>query len=310
MSDSIKIFAPATVANVSCGFDIFGLAVDNPGDEVILSKRTDDKIVIQSITGDEGKLTKDPEKNTVTVPILRYLDKLQNKQGFDVILNKKMPLGSGLGSSSASSVAGVFAANQLLNNPLTANDLLPFSMEGERVACGAAHADNVAPALLGGFVIIRSYEPLDFIKINTPDELFVSIVHPDLEVNTKDARIILRQEAILKKIIAQTGNVAGMVAGLMSSNYGLIGRSMKDYLVEPNRAILIPYFNEVKDAALKAGALGASISGAGPSIFAFSQGRETAEIVGQKMKSVFESADIKTNLFVSGVNQNGPRILD
>ena len=220
-----------------------------------------------------------------------------------------MPLGSGLGSSSASSVAGVFAANELLDKPLEINALLPFSMEGERVACGAAHADNVAPALLGGFVIIRSYDPLDFIKINTPDELFVSIVHPDLEVNTKDARIILRQEAILKKIIAQTGNVAGMVAGLMTSNYGLIGRSMQDYLVEPNRAILIPYFNEVKEAALNTGALGASISGAGPSIFAFSEGRETAEKVGQAMKTIFESAGIKTNLFVSGVNQNGPRIL-
>ncbi|MFT5886869.1 MAG: homoserine kinase [Psychromonas sp.] len=309
MPESIKIFAPATVANVSCGFDIFGLAVDNPGDEVILTKRNDDQIIITEITGDEGKLTLDPEKNTVTVPILKYLEKLQIKQGFDVILNKKMPLGSGLGSSSASSVAGVFAANELLNKPLSIGDLLPFSMEGERVACGAAHADNVAPALLGGFVIIRSYEPLDFIKINTPENLYVSIVHPDLEVNTKDARIILRQEAILKKIIAQTGNVAGMVAGLMTSNYGLIGRSMKDYLIEPNRAILIPYFNEVKEAALNAGALGASISGAGPSIFAFSEGIETAEKVGQEMKVIFESANIKTNLFVSGVNQNGPRIL-
>lgn len=298
------------MANVSCGFDIFGLAVDNPGDEVILTKRSDDKIVIQEITGDEGKLTYDPEKNTVSVPILRYLDKIQNKTGFDIVLNKKMPLGSGLGSSSASSVAGVFAANELLNKPLNISDLLPFSMEGERVACGAAHADNVAPALLGGFVIIRSYEPLDFIKINTPDELYVSIVHPDLEVNTKDARIILRQEAILKKIIAQTGNVAGMVAGLMSSNYGLIGRSMTDYLVEPNRAILIPYFNEVKQAALETGALGASISGAGPSIFAFSQGKEMADKVGEAMKAVFAAAGIHTNLFVSGVNQNGPKILD
>jgi homoserine kinase len=310
LSKSIKIFAPATVANVSCGFDIFGLAVDNPGDEVILTKRNDDKIVIQNITGDEGKLTYDPEKNTVTVPILRYLDNLGIKTGFDVILNKKMPLGSGLGSSSASSVAGVFAANQLLGNPLETKDLLPFSMEGERIACGAAHADNVAPALLGGFVIIRSYEPLDFIKIATPDELYVSIVHPDLEVNTKDARIILRQEAILKKIVAQTGNVAGMVAGLLTSDYDLIGRSMTDYLIEPNRAILIPYFNEVKQAALEAGALGASISGAGPSIFAFSRGKEMADKVGNEMKSVFENANIITNLFVSGVNQNGPRILD
>ncbi|MCR9066803.1 MAG: homoserine kinase, partial [Cytophagales bacterium] len=264
----------------------------------------------QEITGDEGKLTLNPEKNTVSVPILRYLEKLQIKQGFDIKLHKKMPLGSGLGSSSASAVAGVFAANQLLNTPMKVEELLPFSMEGERVACGAAHADNVAPSLLGGFVIIRSYNPLDFVKISTPEELYVSIVHPDLEVNTKDARIILRQEAILNKIIAQTGNVAGMVAGLLTSNYELIGRSMTDHLIEPNRAILIPYFDEVKKAAIETGALGASISGAGPSIFAFSKGKEKADQVGQTMKEVFESADIHSNLFVSGINQNGPKILD
>lgn len=309
LAESIKIFAPATVANVSCGFDIFGLAVEQPGDEVVLRKRTDDKIIIQSISGDEGKLTKDPEKNTVTVPILRFLESLDLRQGFDVELHKKMPLGSGLGSSSASAVAGVFAANKLLGSPLESRDLLPFSMEGERVACGAAHADNVAPALVGGFVIIRSYAPLDFIRIQTPQNLYVSIVHPDIEVNTKDARIILRQEAILNKIVAQTGNVAGMVAGLMTDDYALIGRSMTDHLVEPNRAILIPYFNEVKSSALEAGALGASISGAGPSIFAFSEGLETAQKVGLSMKKTFEKGGIETNLFVSGINQDGPLIL-
>jgi homoserine kinase len=310
LSDSIRVFAPATVANVACGFDIFGLAVEKPGDEVVVKKRTDDKIVITEITGDEGKLTYDPEKNTVSVPILRYLEKLGIKQGFDIILHKKMPLGSGLGSSSASSVAGVYAVNKLLGEPMKTEELLPFSMEGERVACGAAHADNVAPALLGGFVIIRSYDPLDFIKINTPDDLYVSIVHPDIEVNTKDARIILRQEAILKKIIAQTGNVAGMVAGLLTDNYDLIGRSMTDHLIEPNRAILIPFFNEVKAAALETGALGASISGAGPSIFAFVEGQDKAEQVGAAMKSVFNKQGIETNLFVSRVNQHGPRVLE
>lgn len=310
MPESIKIFAPATVANVSCGYDIFGLAVDEPGDEVVLTKRNDDKLVITEITGDEGKLTYDATKNTVSVPIIQYLEKLQIKQGFDIALHKKMPLGSGLGSSSASSVAGVFAANELLNQPLTVKELLPFSMEGERVACGAAHADNVAPALLGGFVVIRSYDPLDIIQVPTPDELFVSIVHPDIEVNTKDARLILRQEAMITKITAQMGNVAGMIAGLMSADYDLIGRSMVDYLVEPNRAILIPLFNEVKAAALENGALGASISGAGPSIFAFSKGREAAQKVGNAMKSVFVNGGIETNLFVSSVNKNGPIVLD
>jgi homoserine kinase len=307
--DSIKVFAPATVANVACGFDIFGLAVDNPGDEVIISKRTDDKIVIQSITGDNGKLTLDPAKNTVTVPIIKYLSQINSTQGFDVILNKKMPLGSGLGSSSASSVAGVFAVNQLLNLPLKTKELLPFAMEGERIACGSAHADNVAPALLGGFVVIRSYSPLDFFQIPTPENLYVTIVHPDIEVNTKDARYILKNEVSMNKAISQMGNVGGMIAGLMSSDYALIGRSMVDFIIEPIRSILIPQFFEVKMAALDAGALGCSISGAGPSIFAFSEGKETALKVEEAMKTQFERVGIQTNSFVSAINKEGPRII-
>ncbi|HLO43495.1 MAG TPA: homoserine kinase [Leadbetterella sp.] len=307
--DSIKVFAPATVANVACGFDIFGLAVDNPGDEVIISKRTDDKIVIQSITGDNGKLTLDPAKNTVTVPIIKYLSQINSSQGFDVILNKKMPLGSGLGSSSASSVAGVFAVNQLLNLPLKTKELLPFAMEGERIACGSAHADNVAPALLGGFVVIRSYSPLDFFQIPTPENLYVTIVHPDIEVNTKDARYILKNEVSMNKAISQMGNVGGMIAGLMSSDYALIGRSMVDFIIEPIRSILIPQFFEVKMAALDAGALGCSISGAGPSIFAFSEGKETAVKVEEAMKTQFERVGIQTNSFVSAINKEGPRII-
>jgi homoserine kinase len=308
--ETIKIYAPASIANVSCGFDIFGIAVDNPGDEVIVTKRNDDKIVITNITGDQGKLTYDTAKNTVTVPIIKYLDKLEIKKGFDIVLNKKMALGSGLGSSSASSVAGVYAVNKLLNSPLTTEELLPFAMEGERIACGAAHADNVAPALLGGFVIIRSYEPLDFFKINTPKNLFVSIVHPDIEVNTKDARHILKNEVSMKKVIGQMGNVAGMVAGLLTEDYGLISRSMVDMIIEPIRSILIPQFFEVKKAALDNGALGCSISGAGPSIFAFSNGIENAQKVAKAMEKEFNSVGIITNAFVSGINQVGPKIID
>lgn len=308
--ESVRIFAPATVANVACGFDIFGLAVDQPGDEVILTKRNDDKIVITEITGDQGKLTYVPEKNTVSLPIIRFLESVSLKQGFDIQLHKKMPLGSGLGSSSASAVAGVFGANLLLDTPLPTRDLLPFSMEGERVACGSAHADNVAPALLGGFVIVRSYQPLDVFKISTPSDLFVTIVHPDIEVNTKDARFILRDEVSLKKGIAQMGNVAGLVAGLMQADYDLIGRSMVDYIIEPVRSILIPHFFDVKKAALDQGALGCSISGAGPSIFAFSKGEETAQRVAQAMQHVFTPSGIHTNVFVSRINQNGPKVLD
>ena len=307
--ESIKVFAPATVANVGCGFDIFGLAVDYPGDEVILKKRDDEKIVIQEITGDGGRLSLDASQNAVSVPIIQYLAHLNLKQGFDIILNKKMALGSGLGSSSASSVAGVFAANKILGEPLSQRDLLPFAMEGERVACGSAHADNVAPALLGGFVVIRSYHPLDVFKVNTPDDLWVSLIHPDVEVNTKDARYILKSEVSLKKTIAQMGNVAGMIAGLTHSDYELIGRSMEDLIIEPVRSILIPQFFEVKSAAIEAGALGCSISGAGPSIFAFSKGKSTAETVASVMQQQFKQADISSETFVSALNTVGPKVV-
>lgn len=307
--ESIKVFAPATVANVACGFDIFGFAVDAPGDEVIVRKRNDSQILITKISGDEGKLTYDANKNAVTVPILAFLKKNGIEQGFDLELHKKMPLGSGLGSSSASSVAGVFAVNEILGKPFPNKSLLPFSMEGERIACGSAHADNVAPALMGGFVVIRSYNPLDIFNVPTPSELFVTIVHPDIEVNTKDARYILRNEVSMKNTIAQMGNVAGMIAGLMQSDYDLIARSMVDFIIEPVRAILIPEFWEVKRAALDAGALGCSISGAGPSVFAFSKGRETAEKVAMAMKTAFEKASIHCNAYVSGVNQQGPKVI-
>lgn len=310
LMESIKVFAPATVANVACGFDIFGFAVDAPGDEVIVRKRNDKQIIITKISGDEGKLTYDASKNTVTVPILAFLKQNGIDQGFDIELHKKMPLGSGLGSSSASSVAGVFAVNEILGKPYATKSLLPFSMEGERIACGSAHADNVAPALMGGFVVIRSYNPLDIFNVPTPSELFVTIVHPDIEVNTKDARYILRNEVSMKNTIAQMGNVAGMIAGLMQSDYDLIARSMVDFIIEPVRAILIPEFWEVKHAALNAGALGCSISGAGPSVFAFSRGLETAEKVAMAMKTAFEKASIHCNTYVSGVNHQGPKVID
>lgn len=308
--DSIRVFAPATVANVACGFDIFGLAVDNPGDEVILTRRNDNRIIIQEITGDAGKLTRDEAKNAVSAPIIKYLAHLGLQTGFDIVLHKKMALGSGLGSSSASSVAGVYAANKLLGEPLSTDKLLPFAMEGERVACGSAHADNVAPALLGGFVVIRSYAPLDVFKVPVPANLYVSLIHPDIEVNTKDARHILKNEVSMNKAISQMGNVSGMIAGLMSSDYGLIGRSMVDFIIEPIRSILIPQFFEVKMAATEAGALGCSISGAGPSIFAFSEGRETAEKVAKAMKTEFEKVNIQATTYVSKINEAGPKILE
>ena len=305
--ERISVYAPATVANVACGFDIFGFAVDRPGDEVVLTKKDSPGIIITEITGDEGRLPLDVHKNTAGIAIQKYLEYIgRTDQGFEMALHKDMPLGSGLGSSAASAVAGVFAANELMGKPLTQKELLPFAMEGERVACGSAHADNVGPSLLGGFVIIRSYDPLDIIELKVPEELFATIVHPQVEVNTKDARSILEREIQLSKTIQQMGNVAGLIAGLLLPDYDLIGRSLEDVMIEPIRSILIPQFTEVKSAALSAGALGCSISGSGPSLFALSKGRETAEKVAVAMSKAFKEADIESEAYVSRINQRGP----
>lgn len=307
--EQVKVYAPATVANVACGFDIFGFAVDRPGDEVVLTKKDSPGIVITEITGDEGRLPLEVNKNTAGIAIQKYLEHIgKPEQGFSLALHKDMPLGSGLGSSAASAVAGVFAANELMGRPLTQKELLPFAMEGERVACGSAHADNVGPSLLGGFVIIRSYQPLDIIQVQVPSDLFATIVHPQVEVNTKDARSILEREIQLSKTIQQMGNVAGLVAGLLLPDFDLIGRSLEDVMIEPIRSILIPQFNEVKAVALSAGALGCSISGSGPSLFALSRGRETAERVAVAMAAAFKEVDIDSEAYVSGINQKGPVI--
>ncbi len=309
MRDSIKVFAPASVANVTCGFDILGFAVDQPGDEITLKKSDSGKVSILQITGDGGALPMDADKNTCSVVIKMFLNDLGIDTGIDIYLDKKMPLGSGLGSSAASSVAAICAINELLGKPKKLEELLPYAMEGERVACGAAHADNVAPGLYGGFVLIRSYDPLDVIKLKTPDKLYATLVHPHIEVQTKDAREILRKRIYFKDSVKQSGNVAGLIAGLLTSDYGLISRSMHDYIVEPTRSILIPGYNEVKDAVMDLGALGAGISGSGPSIFALSKDKITAEKIALKMKSVYAGFRIESETYVSKINQAGPKIL-
>ncbi|SEJ71635.1 homoserine kinase [Dyadobacter koreensis] len=307
----IKAFAPATVANVSCGFDIFGFAIEEPGDVVEIWRRDEPGIIIKDIFGDEGRLPRNPEKNAVTGVMIHLLKHLGiTNFGCEVALHKNMPLGSGMGSSAASAVAGVVAMNELLDCPLARTELLPFAMEGERIASGSAHADNVGPALLGGFVIIRSYSPLDVFSIPVPKDLYCTLVHPDIEINTKDARYILRDEVSLKNTISQMGNVAGLVAGLMKEDYDLISRSMVDVIIEPVRSILIPEFNKVKQAALDHGALGCSISGSGPSMFALSRGIENAKKVGEVMKRTFSEAGIESSTHVSLINQGGPLIME
>jgi homoserine kinase len=306
----IKVFAPATVANVVCGFDVLGFAVNEPGDEVVMRLTTEPGVRLLMITGDNGKLPLDAKKNTVSASVQHYLHHLNRLDiGVEIELHKKMPIGSGLGSSSASTVGGLFAINQLMGNLLTPKELVPFAMKGEELACGYGHADNVAPALMGGFVLVRSYDPLELIALPTPSNLFAAIVYPEVDVPTKDARQMIRSKVLLKDAVTQWGNVAGLVAGLYTNDIDLIGRSMKDVLVEPVRSILIPDFYFLKELALENGAVGFGISGSGPSVFALTKDQETAKKITNAQQKHLTKLNINSKAYVSLVNTEGPKVM-
>ncbi|HWW38312.1 homoserine kinase [Pedobacter sp.] len=311
MRNSVKVFAPATVANVVCGFDVLGFAVNAPGDEVIMRMTGKPGVQLIKITGDEGRLPLDPDKNTVSASVQHYLEHIgRTDVGVEIELHKKMPIGSGLGSSSASTVAGLFAINTLMDNLLSNKELIPFAMKGEELACGYGHADNVAPALMGGFVLIRSYEPLDVISLPFPEDMYAAIVYPEVDVPTKDARQMIRSKILLKNAVTQWGNVAGLVSGLFMKDYDLIGRSMVDVLVEPTRSILIPDFYKMRALALDQGAVGFGISGSGPSVFALTKNEETARVITLSLQNQLKGLNINSLGFVSPVNKMGPVVLD
>jgi homoserine kinase len=307
---SIRAFAPATVANVSCGFDVFGFAVEDPGDEVTLFLSDNPGVRMKKIEGDGGRLPMEAEKNTAGVAVIAFLNAMNSQQGVDIILKKNLPLGSGMGSSAASSVAALVGINHIMGSPFEKKDLLPFAMEAERIACGSAHADNVAPSLMGGFVLIRGYDPLDVVSIPTPDNLYCTLIHPHLELNTQDSRQVLRMHISLKDAVTQWGNIAGLVAGLMKPDFSLISRSLKDVIAEPIRSMLIPGFDRIKEKALQNGALGSGISGSGPTIFALSTDEETATRVGRIIAEEFERIRLNSEIFVSRINPKGAMVLD
>ena len=310
--DQVRVFAPATVANMICGFDILGFAVDAPGDEVTMYRSAEPGVRIRSIQGDDGRLPMDPDKNTVSACVKMLLQHLSIDQeiGIEIDLVKHMPIGSGLGSSSASTVAGLFAVNELLGQPLSKTELLPFCVEGERLACGHGHADNVAPALFGGITLIRGYEPLDIINLPVPADLYAGIVFPKVDVPTRDARQLIREKVALKDAVTQWGNIAGLIAGLYENDYELIGRSMKDVLIEPTRAILIPDFYVMKDMAMELGALSFGISGSGPSVVAITNKKETAAEITEKINAHLTTKEIESFTYVSAVNTVGPKIIN
>jgi len=307
---SVAVFAPATVANVVCGFDVLGFAVNEPGDEVIMRLTNKPGITISKITGDNGRLPLDPAKNTVSVSVQHYLKSVNRTDvGLDIELHKKMPIGSGLGSSSASTVAGLFAIKTLLGDDADPAKLLPFAMKGEEMACGHGHADNVAPALLGGFVLIRSYEPLDVVRLPHPPNLWCAIVFPDVDVPTREARQIIRNKIPMKDAVTQWGNIAGLVSGLFMNDIDLMGRSMQDILVEPVRSMLIPDFYKMREMAMELGAVSFGISGSGPSVFAFTKDEQMAHNITQKLQQHLTKIGIGSNTYVSTINDNGPRVI-
>jgi len=298
----ITIHSPGTVANLVCGFDVLGLCLEAPYD-IMRVKLLDKKEVIIRTT-DDFPLPSDPALNTAGAPLLEMIGGLEQELGFEVIITKQIKPGSGIGSSAASAAGAVVAANELLGNIFTKEDLVRFAMFGEKVASGVKHADNIAPCIYGGITLIRSIFPLDIVPIPAP-LLFVTVVHPQIEVRTSDSRQILRKEVLLKDAIRQWGNIAGLVAGLMQNDYDLIGRSLEDVIIEPVRSILIPGFHEMKKQCKAAGAIGGGISGSGPSVFMLSKDEVTAQAVEQVMKLIYDRIGLQYFTYVTTISQQG-----
>jgi len=309
--NAVKVFAPATVANVGSGFDIFGFALNEPGDEIHLCVTKQTGVIIDVISGDGGALPRQAEKNTAGRSVLAMLEYLDADFGLAMEIHKKMPIGSGLGSSAASSVASVFALNNLLKKPLSKEKLLEFAIEGEKIASGEnVHLDNIAACLYGGFILVRSKSPIDIVPIPTPQNLHCIVIHPQIEIRTSETRKMLKTQLPLSTAIEQWANVAGVVTALFQADYALLKRSLIDEIAEPDRSILIPHFFEMKEAAMQNSAAGFSISGSGPSVFALSSNFETAQTIGREVQNVLTKNEIENDVYISKINNAGPKILE
>jgi len=308
--DSVKVFAPASVSNVGPGFDIMGFALDEPGDEIFAERNNTGQLRIKEIFGDDGKLPFDINQNTATVAIKSMLEKYKIDTGIDITIDKKMGIGSGLGSSAASAVGGVFAVNELLDLKLSKDELLLHALNGEAVASGAIHADNVAPSLFGGFLLVRDYNPIDIIKIPTPKDLYCTIIYPDIVVKTSEARKIIDKFFPVKDVVTQAGNSGALIAGLYSGDYDLISRSLVDKIAEHKRASFLPFYDDIRDKGKELNAVNCNISGSGPSLFSFSRSLDEADTLASELKKIVLDYGFDVKTYVSQINQEGPRILD
>lgn len=304
---NVRLKVPATVANLVCGFDILGMAIHEPYDEMELKLLETPELIIRHTDG--FGLPEEPSENVAGVVLLKIMEHLNFKNGFEVTIEKRIKPGSGLGSSAASAAGAAVGANELLGNIFTREELVYFAMFGEELASGVKHADNIAPCIYGGITLVKSSDPVDIIPLNAPD-LFVTAVHPQIEVKTSDARQILKNKILLKDAIEQWGNIAGLVAGIQKNDSGLIGRSLKDVIIEPVRSILIPKFNEIKEKSMEAGALGGGISGSGPSLFMLSETEKISKDIAEIMKTVYDETGIDSLVYVSKINPSGITVID
>jgi homoserine kinase len=303
----IKVFGPASVSNVGTGFDMLGFALESPGDELIIRKNDSGELRIVNET--EYALPTDPERNVAAVAARALLEEAGAPLGYDLVFTRKIQPGSGVGSSAASCVAAVVGINEILGSPFETGALIPYALEGEQLASGSLHADNIAPALLGGITLIRGYDPLDIKHIPYPEDLWCAVVHPGLEIKTAESRKLIPGTVPLKTALQQCGNLAGLVAGLATADYGLIGRSVEDHFAEPYRIHQLPDFMKLREASLEAGSLGTGLSGSGPSVFSLCRGQEMAEAVGSIMNRHFSHRNIASRTYVSRISPDGCRII-
>jgi homoserine kinase len=305
--NEIRIFSPATVANVACGFDVLGFCLDSVGDEMVIRKTDKKGIYITKIEG--FYLPFEAELNVAGVSALAMYEAAKPDCGFEIEIYKSIKPGSGIGSSAASAVGSVFGMNELLGRPYNKTQLTEFAIKGEALASKCEHADNLAPALFGGFTLVKSISPLEILEIPSPDDLYAIIIHPQIEIKTSEARAILPKDIPLKDAITQWANFGSLIHSLHTSNYDLMQKSLHDVIVEPYRSKLIPYYNEVKNAALQAGALGAGISGSGPSIFSLSKGLKSAKDVRNVIKNIYSKTGIEFDIHISKINTEGIKII-
>ena len=304
----VKVFAPGSIGNVGCGFDVFGLAIEAVGDVLEVEENNSGQLRIVDIHGDET-IPRDPEKNIITVGASNLLLEYGSTQGFDFRITKDIIAGSGLGSSGSSATAGVFAVNELIGRPYSKQELIKYAAVGEQVASHQVHYDNVAPSMLGGFTVVRSSEPLEILEVKVPDNLYLAMVRPNVVIKTEEAKQILGDTVSIDKAVKQFGNIAGLIIGLQNDDISLIGRSVEDELATPRRSKLIPKFDEARAAALAKGASGFNISGSGPAMFAICEGKATGEKVLDALQEVYKD-DKNANFYLTQTDRLGTRVID